>query len=133
MAWVLDPMAEAKRRLGLSSRGVKQLKVVGSASQKMAEIDPFSKVGFVIDYHTPGGYSKRIFLGLDLRPGRQFSDAPPWGAAKLPDLTLDIGRSDSYEVDLTRWAPSTWDGQSWFTIYMQNAGANRTLFSTVSW
>ncbi len=108
---------------GIELKGVNKLKIVGSASQKMLDIDPFSKTGFVIDYHTPGGYSKRIFLGLGLRPGRQFNDAPPWGAAKSPDLTLDIGRSDSYEVDFTRWAPSTWDGQCWFTIYMQNCGS----------
>ncbi len=127
------PDGRGEALAGIELTGVKHLKIVGSASQQMLDIDPYSKTGFVIDYHTPGGYSKRIFLGLGLRPSRQFSDAPLWGAAKSPDLILDIGRSDAYEIDLTRWAPSTWDGQCWFTILMQNAGANRTLFSTVSW
>ena len=99
----------------------------------MPEIDKYSKTGFIVDYHTPGGYSKRVFLGLGLRPGREFSDGPLWGKAGPPDETTDLGRAASYEIDLTRWAPSTWDGRCWFTIYMQNAGPGRSLNATVSW
>ncbi len=128
------PDGRGEAQAGIELQGVKKLSVVGSAShQVMPEIDKYSKVGFVVDYHTPGGYSKRVFLGLGVRPGREFSEAPSWGTAKLPDVTTDIGRASSYDIDLTRWAPSTWDGRCWFTFYMQNAGAGRSLSATLSW
>ena len=127
-----DGLGEAQA--GMELQGVEKLSVVGSASHEdMPTIDSYTKSGFMIDYHTPGGYAKRVFLGLGLAPGREFTEAPPWGTARQPDITTDIGRSDSYEIDLTRWAPSTWDGRCWFTIYMQNAGTNRSLSATVSW
>ncbi len=128
------PDGRGEAQAGIELRDVETLTVVGSAShQDMPEIDAYSKIGFFVDYHTPGGYSKRVFLGLGMRPGRQFTDAPPWGAAGPPDIITDIGRSSSYEIDLRRWAPSTWDGRCYFTIYMQNAGPNRALHAAVSW
>jgi hypothetical protein len=128
------PDGRGEALAGLELQGVEKLTVVGSAShQDMLEVDAYSKVGFMIDYHTPGGYAKRVFLGLGLKPGREFSDAPPWGTAKPPDVSTDIGRATSYEIDLKRWAPSTWDGRFWFTVLMQNAGTNRSLEATVSW
>jgi hypothetical protein len=127
-----DGLGEAQA--GIELQGVEKLSIVGSASHdEMPSVDSYTKSGFVIDYHTPGGYAKRVFLGLGLDPGREFTDAPPWGTAKQPDITTDIGRNNSYEIDLTRWAPSTWDGRCWFTIYMQNGGTNRSLKATVSW
>jgi tetratricopeptide (TPR) repeat protein len=128
------PDGRGEAQAGIELQGVTRITVAGAASHdEMPEIDQLSKTGFVVDYHTPGGYAKRVFLGLGLRPGRQFTEAPPWGTARPPDVTTDIGRALSYEIDLTRWAPSTWDGRCWFTIYMQNAGPNRSLGATVSW
>ena len=129
------PDGHGEAMAGIELENAKEVTVVGSASANMdLAVDAFSKTGFLIDYHTPGGYVKRVFLGLGLKPGRQFTDAPgDWGTMKKPDVVTDIGRENTYEIDLRRWAPNTWDGRCWFTIYMQNAGPNRTITATVSW
>jgi hypothetical protein len=130
----LRPDGRGEAMAGIELQGVKRLAVDGSAShQELVEVGPYSKTGFVIDYHTPGGYARRVFLGCGLKPGRRFSGEPAWGTANPPEIITDIGRNNSYEIDLQRWAPSTWDGRCWFTIYMQNCGDGRTLFATVSW
>ncbi len=127
-----DGLGEAEA--GLELRGVKQVVVTGSASHKeMVTVDAFSKTGFVIDYHTPSGYSRRVFLGLGLAPGREFAATPLWGTAGKPDVVTDIGRSDSYTIDLNRFAPADWDGRCWFAVLMHNAGTDRRLEATLSW
>ncbi|MFK8112716.1 MAG: hypothetical protein AB8B91_10955 [Rubripirellula sp.] len=127
-----DGMGEAMG--GIELQGVKKVIISGGAShEQILTIDTASKTGFYVDYHTPGGYAKRVFLGLGMKPGRVFNESPPWGTEKKPEVITDIGKSTSYEIDLTRWAPSTWDGRCWFTIYMQNGGRDRSLNATVSW
>lgn len=119
---------------GIELQGVKSVKVTGSASEdSIQKVDNLSKAGFVIDYHTPGGYVRRVFLGLGMEPGREFTESPPWGTETKPETVTDIGKSFTYDIDLTRWAPPTWDERCWFTIYMQNAGPNRWFNATVSW
>lgn len=119
---------------GLELRSVRQITVTGEASHsEMVTVDTFSKTGFVIDYHTAGGYTRRVFLGLGLAPGREFSDSPTWGTGTKPDVVTDIGKSDAYTIDLTRFAPSDWDGRCWFAVLMHNAGPDRKLTATVSW
>lgn len=119
---------------GLELRGVKQITVTGEASHKdMVMVDAFSKTGFMIDYHAAGGYTRRVFLGLGLAPGREFSQTPTWGTGTKPDAVTDIGKSDSHTIDLTRFAPSDWDGRCWFAVLMHHAGPDRKLTATVSW
>ena len=53
--------------VGVELQSVESIQVSGSAShQAMISVDTYSKTGFVIDYHTPGGYTKRVFLGLGI-------------------------------------------------------------------
>lgn len=119
---------------GLELRGVKQITVTGEAShQEMVTVDAFSKTGFMIDYHTVSGYTRRVFLGLGLAPGREFLETPRWGTGTKPDMVTDIGKSDSYTIDLNRFAPSDWDGRCWFAVLMHNAGPDRKLTATISW
>ncbi|TWU56780.1 hypothetical protein Poly51_26970 [Rubripirellula tenax] len=119
---------------GIELRSVKKLTVKGSLTPAdMVTVDAFTKCGFVVDYHTPAGYTRRVFLGLALEPGRTFSKMPLWGTAMEPETITDLGRRDSYDIDLQRWAPKDWDGQSWFSLVIQNAGTDRTLEATLSW
>jgi tetratricopeptide (TPR) repeat protein len=120
--------------VGIELRSVRAIKLVRTASpEEMLVMDAFSKTGLVIDYHTPGGYAKRVFLGFDIEPGRTFTDEPMWGTGGKPDVVTDIGKSSEYEIDLTRFAPPTWDGRSWVTLYMQNAGEGREIQAAVTW
>ncbi|KAA1261957.1 hypothetical protein LF1_45180 [Rubripirellula obstinata] len=120
--------------VGVELKSVKTIQVDGAAShEEMMVIDEFSKTGFLIDYRTPGGYTKRVFLGLGISPGRSFTDLPAWGTGGKPEIITDIGKSAEYEIDLTRWAPKTWDGRSWVTLYMQNAGEDRSIQADIKW
>ena len=127
-----DGLGEAA--LGVELSGVKKIDVIGSASHAtMIDVDRYSKTGFFVDYHTPGGYTKRVFLGMGLTPGREFGDAPAWGKSGKPEMVTDIGKSDTHQIDLTRWAPPTWDGRTWVTLYMQNAGDSRSIEAELKW
>lgn len=119
---------------GVELQSVKAIKVVGTAShEKMLVIDSFSKTGLMIDYHSPGGYTRRVFLGFNIEPGRTFTGEPNWGTGGKPDVVTDIGAASEYKIDLTRFAPPTWDGRSWVTLYMQNAGEGREIQAAITW
>ena len=87
----------------------------------------------MIDYHTPGGYAKRVFLGFGIDPGREFTTMPSWGSGGKPDTVTDIGKSSEYKIDLKQWAPVTWDRRCWVTLYMQNAGEGRSIEAQMKW
>ncbi|MGB7324827.1 MAG: hypothetical protein WBD31_08135 [Rubripirellula sp.] len=127
-----DGIGQAEAGVELDS--IKSLTVTGSLSHaEIIHVDAFTKSGFVIDYHTPAGYTRRAFLGTGMEPGRQFTTMPIWGTATVPEIITDLGRRDSYTIDLTRWAPKEWDGKVWFTLLIENAGSDRTLNATLSW
>ena len=127
-----DGLGEAQ--VGFELKGVERIIVEGRGDLAVAHIDHSSKCGFFIDYSTPAGFSKRVFLGLSLHPGRIFNESPPWGTRTTrPAVVTDIGRSARYQIDLKRWAPANWDGRCWFTVNMQNAGPNRTLTGKLTW
>jgi len=111
--------------------------------------------GVVLDYHTPTGYSRRVWLHLPaLRPEhperRCERRAPTWHLdlarprrvleanweqlhADLPlgsppqDGTGAVPAAQIIGLDLERWAPCDWDGRIWFGIGLQDAGSQRRL------
>ena len=125
--------------IGAAAAGVElaeigTLSIEGAASHEVMEvIDGYSKVGFVIDYHTPGGYTKRVYLGLGMRPAQRFSIEPEWGTHREPDFITDIGKQAKYEIEFKRWAPANWDGRCWFTLMIENAGRGRQVEAKLSW
>lgn len=83
-------------------------------------LDSFA--GFIVDYHTAAGYTRRVALGLGvLNPARPVV-APNWGRAARPDACLALSRVllekpvDTVTVDLAQHAPPDWDGQAWFSV-----------------
>ena len=119
---------------GVEFENVGTVGVVGTASHPtMTTSSSSSKVGFFIDYHTPRGYSKRVFLNCSTNTPSSFMPSPPWGTARAPDDRDFLPVSRQYTIDLEKWAPPDWDGRSWFSVYMQNAGHNRTLTALLSW
>lgn len=128
----VDGLGEAQ--VGFELKGVERLVIEGTGNLDIANIDRSSKCGFFVDYSTPAGFSKRVFLGLGLHPGRVFNESPPWGTqTNRPAVVTDIGRSLDREIALGRWAPANWDGRCWFTVYMQNAGPRRSIAGKLSW
>ncbi len=128
------PSGHGQAEAGVELRDITKLTVTGSSSHaEMVTVDTYSKSGFVVDYHTVDGYVHRVFLGLGLDPAREFFPLPTWGKATIPDLVTDIGRSDSYTIDLNRWAPPDWDQRCWFSLLMHNGGTDRKLEAKLSW
>ncbi len=76
----------------------------------------------MVDYHTPGGYTKRVALGLGVMNGARPVTAPGWGKAAKPDeciawtRTLHDKSSDRLTVNLAEHVPPDWDGQAWFSV-----------------
>jgi hypothetical protein len=84
--------------------------------------------GFIIDYHTPYGYSKRVMLGIGMLDIKRWgNDVPGWGVPKKPHEFINIGQSSTYRLELKNYAPNNWDGKIWFTIGIQNAGKNGSI------
>jgi hypothetical protein len=99
-------------------------------------LDSFA--GFIIDYHTPQGYTRRVALGLGvLNPARP-GPAPNWGKAGRPDACLAWSRSitekpaDTLTVDLAAHAPPDWDGQAWFSIGVDTVSRGLRIEATIT-
>ncbi len=83
-------------------------------------LDSFA--GLMIDYHTAGGYTKRVALGLGALNAARPVVAPNWGKAAPPDechawsRTLVEKATDRLTLDLAQYAPPDWDGRAWFSV-----------------
>jgi hypothetical protein len=112
---------------GAEVDGLSRVKANVKWEGSFREFDANSIAGFIIDYHTPGGYTKRESCYLGGEVGRRFSSNPAWGKATLPDSSILMTRRSLYDLDLDRWAPKDWDGKVWFTVILQNTGRDSQL------
>jgi hypothetical protein len=131
---------------GLEVRGVRSLTVglqstFAEAVQDGLELgdrylDSFA--GFIIDYHTPAGYTKRVALSLGVYCPTRPVPAPNWGKAARPDACLAWSRtllekpSDTVTVDLSQYAPPDWDGQAWFSVGVDTVCRGLRLEATIT-
>jgi hypothetical protein len=89
--------------------------------------------GFVVDYHTPKGYTKRVNLAVGLLHPECNTYLPAYGRNGKFDELHDLGRmvdegpSSTFSLDLARYAPDDWDGQVWFSLGSDWAGSDRRL------
>lgn len=114
-------------------------------------------LGFILDYHTPGGYVKRVFLRFDKNYASKgsgnanvvqsipWSDEVDFGASRsgrIPkrsggkasrDELGTLGKGAEHTLVLRDWAPSNWDGRVWFMGYMKDAGPGYNLVCHVEW
>jgi hypothetical protein len=124
-------------------------------AQAYGEMGDNGFAGVVLDYHTPRGYSRRVWLHLpamkpahpelrcerraptwhmDLsRPSRileanweqRHADLPPGSPPGEEPATRIVG------LDLRQWAPEGWDGRFWLGVGLQDAGSGRRLSATI--
>ncbi len=105
----------------------------------------------IVDYHTPGGYLRRVFMRFDQnqRSLENVVSAMPWsevpiGAARanrIPAKSYGARPIDDsirlYEkdlrIDLENWAPPDWDGRVWFMVYIKGARPGYMLRCTAEW
>lgn len=77
--------------------------------------------GFMVDYHTKDGYTKRVALSVGVVHPKLSTPFPDYGKASAPDQIVDLGpivlkgTESILELDLSAYAPKGWDGQVWFS------------------
>jgi len=118
--------------VGLEIENLRSLSVTVDASPVFKRHDDNSFAGFVVDYHTRDGYTKRVSLPMGFYSQKKWSDNPRWGKRGKADQFVDFGKKNEYELDLQKWAPDGWDGRVWFMVSLQNSGRNTKLKGTLS-
>ena len=89
--------------------------------------------GIVIDYRVGTGYVKRVSLATGLpKCGRELAD-PHWGTGRRPDEFhvlgdwLDSSAPREFFLDLGRYAPKGWDGESIVSLGTSRIQSGRTM------
>ena len=78
--------------------------------------------GFMVDYHTAAGYTKRVALGGGVLDPDLVSPFPSYGRGAKADQLVDLGPivqegpEKEFTLDLAAYAPEGWDGQVWFSV-----------------
>lgn len=116
---------------GIEIENVSKLTVLGRASVKFRGYDSNNFAGFVIDYHTKFGYTKRVALSFGFHSNKRQTAGPPWGTKGGFDELQNLGRRSDYTLDLKQWAPQGWDGKIWFTVMLQNGGTNTFVWAII--
>lgn len=86
-----------------------------------------SLCGFVLDYHTPSGYTHRVAIGLGLGSEDRTSIKPHWGTGAKPDKCVDVPELSEGDLDLAAWAPGGWDGLVWVSPVLHHAGLGTSV------
>jgi len=107
---------------GLLLTGADKIVVDVSPIGSLRRFDDNSFAGFVIDFSTPSGFTKRVGLSFGFHSTKRWDSGPAWGTGNMPNEYHDIGKASKYEIDLRKYAPPSWDGKIWFTSQCQNAG-----------
>ena len=81
--------------------------------------------GFVVDYHTPRGYTRRIRFPV-VPASSSMSDRPWWGQfgqnAAEPTYLVPLQLSETMSLDLGRYSPADWDGRAVWSIHLESCG-----------
>ena len=113
---------------GLELKGVRFLDLGVKVSSELGAKNKNTFAGFMVDYQTAGGYTKRVALGLgEVRKDRKSNVPSAIGKGDVPDDFVDLGVKETYELDLQQWAPPGWTGQVWFNLVLQQRKADTFL------
>ena len=131
------PRALGSGVAGLELKGARllELKVKSSPDLEGANDEKTNKnifAGFMVDYQTAEGYAKRVALCLTAFSKERDVKAPGWGKNSVPDDYVDLGKKDSYQLDLQEWAPPGWTGHVWFGSVLQQHNPNTFVKAEIS-
>lgn len=108
-----------------------------------------SFAGIVLDYHTPRGYTRRVWLchpdAMPKSPSlRSERNVPRWNMepevrGRLEDLQWQqqqrfetLPASETFRLDLTEYAPVDWDGRLWIGAGLQDVGTSKKMSLTIT-
>ena len=109
-----------------------------SLRSRVFHLHPYKKssryfAGFMVDYHTPKGWSKRVAFGVGVLHDKLSCAAPRWGHKNKPNQLIDLGPiiekgyKTTLSLDLAKHAPKDWDGKMWFGVGTDFVAAGRNL------
>ena len=104
---------------GMELKGVRFLELKVKASPELGGTNKNAFAGFMVDYQTAEGYTKRVALSIGPFNRDRVAKVPSWGRGDVPDDFVDLGRKDSYQLDLQKLAPPGWTGQVWIVLTLQ--------------
>lgn len=104
---------------GVELKGIRVLELKVKASSDLGGKNKNAFAGFMVDYQTAKGYTKRAALSIGAFRKDRGATLPFWGKSSVPDEFVDLGKKESYQLDLQKWAPQDWTGQIWFTLVLQ--------------
>ena len=93
--------------------------------------------GIMLNYHTAKGYTKKVALGVGVLAPDCGTVYPTYAAKQASDQIIDLGAiidksaQTTLALDLTRYAPSDWDGKLWFSVGSDYVAANRRLTAQI--
>ena len=112
---------------GVEIENVRTIRLSVEAPPSLKRHDDNSFAGFMVDYHTSDGYTKRVALSVGMYSESGWTKTPVWGKFATPNQFADLGTRQNYHLQLDKWAPNGWDGKVWFTVSLQNTGRNTSL------
>lgn len=113
--------------LGVEMEGTMKVVIEMISSTPFSKSDPNSFAGFIIDYHTAKGYTKRMLLSIGMHDETRWDVTPTYGSHNKGNDLRYLGLRNSYEIDFGTYAPAGWDGKVIFTVGIQNAGINSSI------
>ena len=109
---------------GLELKGAGLLELKVKASPELGGRNRNIFAGFMVDYQTAQGYTKRVALSIGPPNRDRVAKLPLWGKHEVPDDFVDLDVKDTYQLDLQQWAPPGWTGQAWFGLLLQQRTPN---------
>jgi hypothetical protein len=67
-----------------------------------------------------------VAFSIGAPAGKDWGRTPALGKLK-PAEYVNLGKRDSYHLELKDWAPPDWDRQIWLTVDLENGGTNATM------
>jgi uncharacterized protein (TIGR03067 family) len=117
---------------GVELENVRHLQLSVTFSGKFKYMDVNSLAGFLIDYGTGAGYTKRVSLHTGISDRKHFASWPNWGKGKAPDTYISVGTQKTYDIDFQTWAPTGWDGRVWFSAIVSNTGDRTRIVARIT-
>jgi len=122
-----EPWGVGVGAIGYELENISTVRTKATISGTLHRYDGNSFAGFIVDYHTPEGYSKRVRLSIGLYSAERGDNTPRWGKGAKADQFVDLGNWRSGILKLKEWAPSGWDGRAWFSVLLENSGKDTSM------
>ncbi len=98
-----------------------------------APMDANAVAGVVVDFHSPGGYLKRVLYEIGPPAPKRDDFIPIWGKSTAPDEIRRplVGDDGKVTLHLASDAPIAWEGRIWLSVLLENSGRDTSFSVTI--